>query len=189
MHRHFQGLYTFMRNPVAYSPFGATAAGGSSWYATSWSLARYAIDRYGASDAAFLTALTSSTTRGTTNLADRAGVSLEQLMGGWALALYADDYPGVASPGLDIQMPTWNFRSMWTGMNSDFPGSFVAAPLVPTALTLGSFGTVGVPSVAGGGVAYFELSGTHSAKQLLKLAGSGGGAIPSTLRVAIARVQ
>jgi hypothetical protein len=187
MNRHFDGLFSFMGNPTAYSPFGATSLGGSSWYATSWSLVRYAIDRYGASDAAFLSALNSSTTRGTTNLADRAGVSLEQLMGGWALAMYADDYPGVASPGLDIQMPTWNFRSIYSGLATDWGDPNY--PLVPQALTLGSFGTVSVPSVAGGGVAYFELSGTHAAKQILKLAGSGGGALPSTLRVAIARIQ
>ncbi len=190
MYRHFQGLYTFLRAPGSYSPFGSTSAGGSSFYATSWSLVRYAIDRYGASDAAFLTALNSSTTTGTTNLAARSGVSLEQLMGGWALALYADDYPGLAAPTTDLQMPTWDFRSMYTGMNTDFPATFATNyPITPTALTLGSFSPVSVASVAGGGVAYFELSGTHTQTQLLKLLGTGGGAVPSTFRVAIARLQ
>jgi hypothetical protein len=190
VHRHFQGLYTFMNNPTGYSPFGATSLGGSSFYATSWSLVRYAIDRYGASDAAFLTALTSSTTNGTTNLTARAGVSLAQLMGGWALSLYADDYPGLASPSSDIQMPTWNFRSNFAGLNSDFGGTFTRVyPLVPQALAFGAFSAVAQPSIPGGGVAYYELSGTHTQPQLIRLQGSGGSTLPSGLRVAIARLQ
>jgi hypothetical protein len=186
MYRHFSGLLTFMGSPTAYSPFGGTSAGGSSYYATSWSLVRYAIDRYGASDAAFLTALNSSTTRGTTNLTAAAGVSLEQLMGGWALALYADDYAGLASPGDDLKMPTWNFRSIYSGLATDF--GFPNYPIVPEALTIGAIGTVSTPSIAGGGVKYYELSGMHGAAQILKLQGAGGGTLPSTLRVAIARL-
>jgi hypothetical protein len=186
MFRHFSGLHTFLDDAVAYSPFGGTSAGGTSYYATSWSLVRYAIDRYGASDAAFLTALTSSSTRGTANLTAAAGVSLEQLMGGWALALYADDYAGLASPGDDLKMPTWNFRSIYSGLATDF--GFANYPIVPEALTIGAIGTVSTPSIAGGGVKYYELSGMHGAAQILKLQGSGGGTLPSTLRVAIARL-
>jgi hypothetical protein len=186
MYRHFSGLYTFMSNPTGCSPFGVTTDCGSSFYATSWSLVRYAIDRYGASDAAFLTALTSSTTQGATNLSTAAGVSLAQLMGGWALSLYADDYAGLASPGDDITMPTWNFRGIYSGLSAEF--GFGNYPVVPQALTLGAIGTVSVPAVAGGGVQYFELSGMHGAAQILRLQGSGGGTLPSTLRVAIARL-
>jgi IPT/TIG domain len=191
MYRHFQTLYTFMRDPELLSPFGRSPSDNASYfYAISWSLVRYAIDRYGASDAAFLTALTSSTSTGTANLAARAGVSIEQLLGGWALSLYADDYPGLAAPGADLQMPTWNFRSVYAGMNADFPGSFPAAyPLDSEPLTFGSFAAVSVPSVVGGGAAYFELSGTHTSPQLVKVEAAGGGAPPSSLRLAIARVQ
>jgi hypothetical protein len=190
VHRHFQGLYTFMAGPTNHSPFGAVpATGGSSFYATSWSLTRYAIDRYGASDAAFLTAITQASTQGITNLAARAGVTPEQLQGGWALSLLADDYPGLASPSADIQMPTWNFRSIFAGMNGDFPGSFVAFPLVPTALGFGSFAPLTQASISGGGVKYYTFSGTQGAAQLVKLTSTGGGAPSSSLRVAIARLQ
>jgi hypothetical protein len=190
MYRHFDGLYTFMRNPHAYSPFGTTAAGGSSFYASSWSLVRYAIDRYGASDAAFLTAINSSATTGTANLAAAAGVSIEQLMGGWALSLYADDYPGLAGASADIQMPTWNLNSIYAGLNTDFgTANYVNYPIAPQAVAFGSVGLTSVPSIVGGGVKYFEFSGTHTQAQLLRLEASGGGAPPSTLRVAIARLQ
>ncbi|HEU4881658.1 MAG TPA: IPT/TIG domain-containing protein [Longimicrobium sp.] len=191
MQRHFFSLYTQMAgtNGALLSPFGKTPYDNQSYfYAISWSLARYAIDRYGASDAAFLTALTQSSTTGTANLAARAGVSLDQLMGGWALSLAADDYPGLASPGLDIQMPTWNFRDIYAGIQADgFSG--VPYPLVPTALSYGAFSAVNVSELYGGGVRWFQFSGVQSQPQLVRLLGNGGGALPSSVRVAIVRVQ
>ena len=191
VHRHFQGLYVFLDSPTDHSPFGSVpGTGGSSFYATSWSLTRYAIDRYGASDAAFLTALTQANTQGITNLAARAGVSAAQLQGGWALSLFADDYPGLAAPSADIQMPTWNFRNIFAGMKSDFPGTYTSTfPLVPTGLAFGSFAPLTTASLSGGGVQYYTFSGTQSAAQLVKLTATGGGAPSSDLRVAIARLQ
>ena len=191
MYRHFQGLTAFMRTPADHSPFGPTAAvGNTSYFTTSWSLVRYAIDRYGASDADFLGALTSSTATGMDNLAAVAGVSIEELMGGWALALYADDFPGVNRPSPVIQMPTWNFRDIYTGLHADYRNAFPTPyPIVPQALPFGAFGTVQVPAVAGGGVAYFELSGTHTRTQLLRLQSLGDGGPASTLRMSIARLR
>jgi hypothetical protein len=191
MQRHFFSLYTHMNgtNGALLSPFGTSPYDNAAYfYALSWSLARYAVDRYGASDAAFLTGLTQSTTTGATNLAGQAGVPLDQLMGGWALSLAADDYPGLASPGLDIQMPTWNFRNIYAGINADGLAP-LAYPLVPTALSYGAFGTVSVPELYGGGVRWFGFSGMHTLPQLVRLQGSGGGALPGTVRVAITRVQ
>jgi hypothetical protein len=188
--RHLHELSVFMRYPYAFSAFGSTPAGGASFYGTSWSLVRYAIDRYGASDEAFLTALTSSTATGTENLAMAAGVPLEELMGGWALALYADDYPGLARPSPTLQMPTWNLRDIYGGLHGHFGFTFPTPyPLVPHALAFGEIPTVDVPSVAGGGVAYFELSGKHVRGQVLRLRGRQGEPLPSTLRLAIARLQ
>ena len=188
--RHFSGLYTFMDDPVAYSPFGPTAAGGSSFYATSWSLVRYALDRYGATEAGFLTAITGSSSTGTTNLAAVAGVPIETLLGGWSLALFADDYPGLAGAGADIDMPTWNFSDIYAGLHADFGGTFpLAYPLVPTAVAFGSFGPLSVPSIVGGGVAYYQFTGMHAAPQLLKLEAAGGGAPPAGLRMAVARLE
>lgn len=190
MYRHFRGLRDFMRNPAGASPFGFTPAGGASFYESSWSLVRYAIDRHGASEEAFLRALTASPATGTENLARAAGVPLEALLGGWALSLYADDHPALQGPSPDIQVPTWNFRDIYAGLHREFPVGFPwAYPLVPRALTFGDIRPVDVPAVAGGGVAYFEISGAHTQPQLISLQGLRGGALPSTLRIAIARLQ
>jgi hypothetical protein len=193
MQRHFTSLYTnmFGTNARLLSPFGPTASDNASYfYATSWSLIRYSLDRYGSSDAAFLTALTDATTSGAANLTARAGVSIDQLLGGWALSFDADDYPGLGAPSPDIQMPTWNFRSIYAGLNADFPATYTLAyPLVAQARTFGTFAPVGITTMRGGGVLWYEISGTQTAPQLLRLETNGGGAPSSSLRIAVARLQ
>jgi hypothetical protein len=193
MQRHFTSLYTelFGTNARLLSPFGPTPADNASYYyAISWSLIRYAVDRYGASDAAFLTALTNSTTSGVTNLTGVAGTSVDQLLGGWALSMYADDYPGLASPSADIQLPTWNWRSIYAGLNADFPATYTLPyPLVPAANSFGTNPAVGFTTLRGGGVLWSEFRGMQTAPQLLRLQGIGGGALPANVRLAVARLR
>ncbi len=193
MQRHFTSLYTqmFGSNARLLSPFGRTPSDNASYfYAVSWSLVRYAIDRYGASDAAFLTGLTQATTTGTTSLAAQTGVATDQLLGRWALSLAADDYPGLATPGVDIQMPTWNFRSIYGGLNTDFPGTYTLAyPLQPTSFAFGSVSAVNVTTMYGGGVLWYQFSGTHTQPQLIRLLGNNGATLSSNVRIAVARVQ
>ncbi|HEX9937837.1 MAG TPA: IPT/TIG domain-containing protein [Longimicrobium sp.] len=193
MSRHFGSLNNHLvsQNARFYSPFGPSPDDtGSNYYAIAWSLIRYAIDRYGASDAAFLTALNNSTTTGVTNLSARANVSIGQLLGGWGLTLYADDYPGLGSPNPDIQFPTWNLRSIYAGLNADLPASYTTPfALVPTPLSFGSVASLSTLTMRGGGTRYYEFSGTHSAAQLLRLEANGGGTPSTNLRLAVARIQ
>jgi hypothetical protein len=176
------------------SPFGATSNDTQSYYyAISWSLVRYAIDRYGASDAAFLTALNNSSTTNVTNLAARAGVSIDQLLGGWALTLAADDHPLLAGPANpDIQFPTWNMRNIYASYNADYAGtgSFTQVyPAVPAQFAFGSFNATTITTLRGGGVLWYEISGNHTAPQLLRLQTNTGGFPSSNLRVAVTRIQ
>lgn len=190
--RAFNELRPRLLEPWNWSPYGdATGQTGSVFYQTAWSLIRYAADRYGASDAAFLTALTSSSLTGTTNLAAVAGVPMDQLIGQWTLALFADDYPGLTTPSADLQFRTWNLRNIYASLNADpaWVGRFTTAfPIQPTALSFGSF-VAPQTGVRGGANAYFELRGTASAAQLLTLRSSSGGTPSSLLRIAIARIQ
>jgi len=195
MLRHFNPMYTemFGQNARLLSPFGPTASDNASYfYAVSWSLVRYAVDRYGASDAAFLGGLTQSTTAGVTNLTGQAGVSIDQLLGGWALALAADDHPLLAgAPSPDIQFPTWNLRSIYAGLNTDpnASGFTLAYPLVPTQLSFGSFTATALTTMRGGGAVWYEISGTQSKAQLLRLQTNTGGFPSANLRIAVTRIQ
>ena len=92
MRRQFNEIRDKLLQPWNWSPFGdGTGQAGSVFYNTTWSLVRYTADRYGTSDVAFLRALTNSAATGIANLTAVAGVSFDQLIGGWGLALFADD--------------------------------------------------------------------------------------------------
>ncbi|MBA4071677.1 MAG: hypothetical protein C0497_07555 [Gemmatimonas sp.] len=190
--RSFNELRPRLLEPWNWSPYGdATGQTGSFFYQTAWSLVRYAVDRYGASDAAFLTALTSSSLTGTANLAAVAGIPMDQLIGQWTLALFMDDYPGLTNPSSDLQFRTWNLRNIYASLNADpaWAGRFnTAFPIQPPALSFGSFAAPQT-GVRGGANAYFELSGTSTAAQVLNLRSSTGGTASSLLRIAIARIQ
>ncbi|MEO7362335.1 MAG: Ig-like domain-containing protein, partial [Gemmatimonadaceae bacterium] len=119
MRRQFNEIRDKLVSPWDWSPYGdGTGQTGSVFYQTTWSLVRYAIDRYGSSDAAFFKALINSSTNGVTNLTTVAGTSLDQLIGGWGLALFADDYPGLTTINPDLQFQTWNLRAIYAGLNA-----------------------------------------------------------------------
>ncbi|MDB4917138.1 MAG: Ig domain protein group 2 domain protein [Gemmatimonadetes bacterium] len=190
---HFTSLYTelFGTNARLLSPFGPTASDNASYFwGVSWSLLRHANDRYGTSEAAFFTALTQSSTSGVPNLTTVAGVGLDDLVGRWALALYADNFGGAANANADIQFASWNFRSIYAGLNADFPATYTLPyPLVPQARTFGAFSPVGITTLRGGGVLWYELTGTSSQSQLLRLEANGGGLPTTNLRMAVMRLQ
>ena len=192
MRRQFNEIRPKLLEPWNWSPYGdATGQTGSVFYQTVWSLVRYAIDRYGTSDAAFLGALTNSLTSGTTNLAAVSGVPMERLIGGWGLALFADDYPGLGAANADVIVPTWNLREIYAGLNSD-PGWSARwntpFPVAPLAVPFGAFETTR-SGLRGGAHAYFELSGASTATQLLQLRSVTGGTPSTNLRLSILRLQ
>jgi hypothetical protein len=192
MRRHFDEIRDKLLAPWDFSPYGDVGSqNNSTFYQTAWSLVRYTIDRFAASDASFFHTLLNSQTTGTVNLASAAGVSMDQLIGGWGLALFADDYPGLTSPSPDIQFPTWNLRSIYAGLNalpawtSRWSTPF---PIQPAPLTFGSF-VSRVAGLRGGAHAYFEISGATNGTQLVGLRSTQGTVVPSNLRIAIARLQ
>ncbi len=192
MRRQFNEIRDKLLQPWNWSPFGdGTGQSGSVFYNTTWSLVRYAADRYGTTDAAFLRALNNSTATGIANLTAVAGVSFDRLIGGWGLALFADDYPGLASPSPDIQFPTWNLRSIYAGLNASPAWAArwnMPFPIQPTPLPFGSFVSP-VPVIRGGAHAYFEFAGTFATPQLLHLRTSETTAPSTALRIAITRLQ
>lgn len=192
MRRQFNEIKPKLDEPWNWSPYGdGVNQSGSIFYNTTWSLVRYTIDRFGQSDAAFFTQLVNGTTSGTTNLTTVAGVSLDRLIGGWGLALYADDYPLLGTVNLDASFATWNLRDIYGALNTDplWSATYTRPyPIAPVALTFGSF-VAQRTGIRGGAHAYFELSGTPSSPQLLDVRALGGGPMPSSLRVAIMRLQ
>ncbi|MBL0173580.1 MAG: Ig-like domain-containing protein [Gemmatimonadaceae bacterium] len=190
--RQFNEIRNKLIEPWNWSPYGdGTGQSGSIFYQTTWSLVRYAADRYAASDSAFLQALTNATTTGVTNLTAVTGASLDQLIGGWGLALVADDYPGLVNPSPDIQFATWNLRDIYASLNAAPLWTArwnTPFPIAPTPLAYGAF-VAQVPVIRGGAHAYFELTGAFTAPQLLNLRTNATTAPGTNLRIAITRLQ
>ncbi len=199
MLRHFDALYQYLQSPESYTVFGRVGAGDATYYGTSWSVARWMMDHYAASEAVFLTGLVQSTKAGVANLEARVpGKVWEEMFGEWALALFADDYPGVTFANARLQFPSWNLRDQFRGLCNDFgpclnpfnPGTVypVAYPFAPRPVSFGAFSTT-VNALNAGSFSSWLVSGTQAAPQLLDLRGAAGGEPPGQLRLAIVRLQ
>jgi hypothetical protein len=192
MLRHFErnGLYDYLRDNELRSPLGPrTGVSEASWYGSAWSLLRWILDNHQVDEATFLTALTRNNQRGVANLISRVGRPWEEILGEWSLALYLDDFPGFTPVNTRIRMPSWNIRSIFSGLNVDRGDIFtVPFPLVPRSATYGDF-SVNVSAVAGGSFAMFQLSGAQTGRQLIQLRNLTGGEPSPLLRVAIARID
>lgn len=199
MLRHFDALYQYLQSPEPYTVLGRVGAGDATFYGTAWSVARWMMDHYATSEATFLSGLVQSTRSGVANLEARVpGKVWEEMFGEWALALFADDYPGVTFANARLQFPSWNLRDQFRGLCNDlgpclgagnlstvFP---VAYPFAPRPVSFGTFSTT-VSALNAGSFSSWLLSGGQGMPQLLDLRGANGGEPPGQLRLAIVRVQ
>jgi hypothetical protein len=190
MYRHFDALYRYLEAVGSRSPLGRSDADDETFYGSGWSLLRWAIDHYGSSEAAFLRAVTQETTRGgAASLEARTGKRFEEMLGEWSLANAVDDYPGFTPKRSTLSHPSWNTRDIFRGLRDEYPEDFSREfPLAMPRLAPGSF-TVDVTALRGGTASLFELSGAFAGPQIIELTDPAGGAPPSSLRVAIVRVQ
>lgn len=182
--------------PENYSPIGRIDDNDFSFYATGWSLVRWALDQSPNAEATFLRALTQETSlNGVASLEARTGRPFAEMVPEWTMANVLDDYPGwvpaTSTPASSrMKQPSWNFRDVFSGYKADFTNQIAwsAWPLNPYGRTFGAF-TVDA-AVRPGTSAVIELSGTAAAKQLLELkAQTGTAAAPAELRITIVRVQ
>lgn len=172
-----------------YSPLGRINASDFSFYATGWSLVRWAIDASANTEATILKGMTQEPTKtGISNFDQYTGTTFGAALPKWTMAMVLDDYPGFAPTDATLTQPSWNLRNVFAGYDTDFAVSWTNWPLLPLLNTFGAFARTA--SVRAGTSAIIQLSGTQSAKQLLELKASGStAAAPAELRLAIVRVQ
>jgi hypothetical protein len=186
----FTYLYKYVTSPEALSLVGPAVPNDFTFYGSGWAFLRWVIDTYATSEPAFLTAMTHDISHwGIANVENLTGKSFAHLLSEFSLALALDDYPGFTPAEPKYSFPSWNLRSIFAGMNADFPGLFgKPVPLNVRSYGFGKF-SVEVSGVRGGGFSVLEVSGTQANKQLLEFKGVNGTAFPSNLRVNIVRVQ
>jgi hypothetical protein len=189
METHFAGLRQYLSATETRSPLGFTT-GDYSFYASTWSILRWAADHYFASDAALLKPLVQEgTLTGVANLEARLGRPWAEIVADWTLALALDDLPGFAPRRAQHALPSWNLRDVFAGLHLHDPEWFPTPyPHARRPLTYGAF-AVTVPTLRAGSMSTFELSGTPAGPQLLELLAADGGAPASELRIAIVRLH
>ncbi|HEX5724191.1 MAG TPA: Ig-like domain-containing protein, partial [Longimicrobiaceae bacterium] len=188
MLKHFGVLYDFYEEMGELSPLGSARGSDATFYASGWLLVRWAADHFGASDAAFLQALTQEgDLSGVDNLAARAGRSWAEVLGAWSMAVAADDLPGLAPLDPRYTHPSWNTRDVFLGMSAAAPGSFPRAfPLPPETIPAGTM--LMTRALAGGAAHVFELA-PHATRRVVELAGQATPAPPATLGITLLRIQ
>jgi len=190
MWKHFSVLQQYLRGVDTLTPIGAAASGDFTYYASGWSLVRWAADQYATDESAWLKALVrGGALTGLANLAQRTGRPAVEMLADWALANAVDDLAGFTPKRAQLTFPSWNVADVMGGLAGTYPMSFLAAPLKARAMSFGAF-ALPVTRLRAFSSSYFSFDGEQLGSQLLELRGENGAAVPPTsLRVAIVRVE
>ncbi len=190
MWKHFSVLQQYMRGVDTLTPIGAAASGDFTFYASGWSLVRWAADQYATDESKWLMELVrGGATTGLAHLAQLTGRPAGEMLADWALAHAVDDLAGFTPKRAQLTFPSWNMADVNGGLASTYPGSFLAAPLKARAMSFGSF-VLPVARLRAFSSSYFSFDGPQLGSQLLELRGENGLPTPSeSLRLAIVRVE
>lgn len=190
MWRHFSVLHQYLRGVDTLSPIGAAASGDFTYYASGWSLVRWAADQYATDESAWIKSLVEGgQTVGLSNLAQKAGRPAGEMLADWSLTNAVDDLAGFTPARRQLTFPSWNTADVFAGLASVFPVSFVASPLKERAMSFGAF-SLHVDKLRAFSSSYFTFAGDQTGSQMLELRGENGVATPpSSLRIAIVRVE
>ena len=140
MWKHFSVLQQYMRGVDTLTPIGAAATGDFTYYASGWSLVRWAVDQYAGDEATWLKALVrGSAATGLANLAQLTGRPATEMLADWALANAVDDLAGFTPKRAQLSFPSWNTADVNGGLAGTYPGSFLASPLKARPMSFGSF--------------------------------------------------
>jgi hypothetical protein len=188
MWKHVPVLHDYFAGVDTLSPLGRSAAGDFTYYASGWSLVRWAVDHYAANEGAFLRDLVKGgAATGMNALAARTGRPVEELLADWALANAVDDRDGFTPAKRTLTFPSWNVPELMAGLNAMNGGRYSAQPL--RVRQISGDAQVAVPQLRGFSASYLETAVAAGGSQLVELRNAQGGAVPSAIRLAIVRVE
>jgi hypothetical protein len=190
MWTHFSVLHQYMRGVDTLTPIGPAASGDFTFYASGWSLVRWAADQYASDEATWIKDIVrGGQLTGLSNLAQRTGRPTGEMLADWALATAVDDLAGFVPARRELTFPSWNVANVFAGLAGTYPGAFMASPLRSRAMSFGSF-SLQVPKLRAFSSSYFSFEGAQTGSQVLELRGENGVAVPAaSLRIAVVRVE
>jgi hypothetical protein len=167
---------------VAEGNTGPCVANDNVAYGMGWSFLRWLSDQFGPAlaggEKALHIPLAYSSTGGFANISKTVGVPIDSLLAQWSAALYVDD----RVPGLNkrLTFSSWNMYDIETRKR----------PMLQLAPRERSFGTfTDNVSIRAGSTAYFRVSGVGHPSAAIRAADPAGGALPSTMRMWVVRLQ
>jgi hypothetical protein len=134
----FARLSFWMARPDTSSGISSNSDANLSSSGADWAIGRYAADNYSNGDVrAFTRKLAAGPDNGIKNLTTVAGASLDTLMAGWLVSMYADHF-GI--PGLDskYQYRSYNFRNIMPPVAGSVLNNGGVYPLEVTPVGSGS---------------------------------------------------
>jgi len=190
MWKHFSVLHQYLRGVDTLTPIGAAANGDFTFYASGWSLVRWAADHYASDESVWLKALIrGGQLTGLSNLAERTGRPAGEMLADWSLMNAVDDLADFVPARARLTFPSWNVANIFAELATAFPGSFLAHPLRSRPMTFGAF-SVPVAKLRAFSSSYFSFEGVQFGSQILELRGDGGASPPpAVLRLAVVRVE
>lgn len=191
---HFGFLYRHYSSPETKSIIDNSDA---VYYGSSWSFMRYVTDAFSTSETNFLSSIIQTKERGVANVVAKSGRPFGELLGMFALASAADNYPNATLTDPKLRLASWNSRDLFQNMSTQLVGGDgapaypLAWPLQSRTVSFGNFNTAqsDVSQLKGGSFALWELSGTQSGPQALAIRSTTGGAPPPLIGMAIVRIQ
>jgi hypothetical protein len=167
-------------------------------YGSSWSFMRYITDAFATSETSFLSSIIQTgSDRGVANVVAKSGHPFSELLGMFALASAADNYPGAALTDPKLRLASWNSRDLFQNMSTNLVGGDGAPayplswPLQARNVSFGNFNTAqsDISQLKGGSFVLWELSGTQTGPQALAIRSTTGGAPPQLIGMGIVRIQ
>jgi len=172
--QNFGRYRSYLAAPASFSPYSLTD--GLEMRGAAYTLVRYATDLKGGDERATFFALVNATTSGRTNFNAVLG-DLTTMVRDWALANFLDDL-NLPSPA-KYQHPSWNYRSVFTGLGS------ATLPIATSQLVAGTPLSL---QLVGGGVAYVRFRVTNNATAQF-IASASGQPLPANLDFTLVRTQ
>jgi hypothetical protein len=160
-----------LHSPSTNSPYSDDDSLGTR--GATWSFLRFAADHQGGSESAFWYGLVNSVSTGMGTLESVLGTDLTPIFRDWATSLLMDDVTGTDARW---QQPSWNFRSIFSVLESD--GSY---PLQTQALTSSVPATV---TLRGGTASYLRFAVSSGSAASIQW-----GTLPQNVQLTLVRTR
>jgi hypothetical protein len=187
--QNFARLAYWMARPDTSSGISSNSDANLSSSGADWAIGRYAADNYSNGDVrAFTRRLAAGPDNGIKNFTTVSGASLDTLMAGWLVSMYAD-HLGIAGLDPKYQYRSYNFRDIMPPVAQSVLGTGSVYPLLVSPVGSGS-DNISATNKSGSGN-YFRLTVAANAgsKNVKVLDPAGGDVTYPGAHIYVLRVQ